>query len=168
MKPVNLFPSRIKRSAGGRPRVLLVDDDRRRRYAVAELLRSDGCEVHTSSGHESWLALFKTCLSEPATWVSFVAAIDPDVLMLDIEQPMALTTIGALRRHPLTDHIPVVVLGEEAQQRYLNAALALGAVRQLHRPLALSGLRPLVDSVLSEAPPRKARTGDETPLLEVN
>jgi CheY-like chemotaxis protein len=158
----------MTRKVAEQPRILLVDDELTRRYAVAQMLRSDGCDVHTASGHESWLALFKSCLSEPATWVSFVAAIDPDLLLLDIELPMALPTLGALRRHPLTDHIPVVVLGDEEQQRYLNAALALGAVRLLHRPLSLSSLRPMVDTVISEAPRRPPRTGDEKPSLAIH
>ena len=165
---MNPFSITTPRRSAGRPRVLLADEDLGRRYALAETLRSDGCEVHSASGHESWLSLFKSCLTEPAAWVSFVAAIDPDVVFLDIGQSGALATLGALRRHPLTVHVPVVVLGDEAHQRALSTALSLGAVRLIHRPLGLASLRPLVDTVIAESPPRASRTGDECAVLEVN
>jgi CheY-like chemotaxis protein len=165
---VKLLPLTVSGRIDGRPRVLVVDDDLAQRYALAELLRSDGCDVQTSSGHESWLALFKICLSEPAAWVSFVAAVDPDLVMLDIEQPSALATLGAVRRHPLTEHVPVVVIGDSTHDRSLQAALLMGAIRLVHRPLTLAGLRPLIDDVLAEAPPRNARTGDERPSLVVH
>lgn len=148
--------------------MLLVDDDLPRRYALAETLRCEGCDVHSASGHESWLSLFKTCLTEPAAWISFVAAVDPDLLLIDIGQIMALATIGALRRHPLTEHVPIVVVGHELEGRSLQSALALGAVRLLHRPWGLDGLRRLVDSVIADAPPRPTRTGDERPRLEIH
>lgn len=165
---MKLIPLSMPRRIDARPRVLLVDDDLPQRYALAELLRSDGCDVHTSSGHESWLSLFKSCLNEPTAWVSFVAAVDPDLVFLAIEQASALATLGAVRRHPLTEHVPVVVLGDSTNDRSLQAALLMGAVRLVHRPLTLAGLRPLIDDVLKEAPRRFARTGDELPPLVVN
>lgn len=162
------LPMSIPRKVSGRPRVLLVDDALARRYATAQLLRSEGCDVYTSSGHESWLTLFKSCLTEPAAWVSFVAAVDPDLVLLDIDVSMALPTLGAVRRHPLTEHVPVVVVGQAADERNLQTALLLGAVRLLHRPIALSGLRPIVDGVLADARLRPARTGDERPPVVVH
>jgi len=148
--------------------VLLVDDDRVRRYSLAQLLRSDGCEVHSAAGHESWLSFFSSTLSEPAVWVSFAATVDPDLVLLEIEQPSALATLSALRRHPLTEHLPIVVLGDPVQGRSLQAARGLGAERILMRPFELGGLRDLVSLVLAEAPPRPPRTGDERHELVVH
>jgi CheY-like chemotaxis protein len=155
----------IPRRTDGCPRVLLVDDVRARRYALAQLLRSDGCDVQSASGHESWLSLFTSCLTEPAAWVSFVAAVDPDLVLIEIDQPTALATIGAIRQHPLTDQVPIVALGDPVHQRSLQAALGLGAVRWIHRPLALSGLRGTIDAIVSSTPPRHVRTGDELPSI---
>jgi CheY-like chemotaxis protein len=151
------------RTEGDPPCIMLVDDDLWRRYVMAELLRAEGYRVESASGHDSWLALFRTCLSGPATWVSFVAAVEPDLVVMEIAvgDGTALHTLGALRRHPLTQQIPVVVLGDEASQKELDAAITLGAACYLLRPLARNGLRPVVDEVLAQLPERRARTGDE-------
>ncbi len=148
--------------------MLLVDDDLMRRYALAQILRLDGFEVHSESGHASWLALFKSCLSEPALIVSFVAALDPDLLLLAVDGRAALPTIGALRHHPLTDHVPVIALGDRTRARELETALALGAARSLLRPISAEVLRTEVGIVLAAQRPRPARTGDEVPDLDVN
>ncbi|MSP23586.1 MAG: response regulator [Myxococcales bacterium] len=147
---------------------MVVDDDLGRRYALAQLLRLEGYQVHSASGHESWLALFKSCLSVPATWVSFVAAIDPDVLLMAVDAQAALLTIGALRHHPLTDQVPVIALGDQHRPEDLATAMALGAAGSLGRPIAPDELCTQVARVLAEAPPRRPRTGDETRVHDLN
>jgi len=147
---------------------MIVNDDVKSRYTLAAMLRAEGYVVQSASGHESWLALFKTCLSVPATWVSFVAAMEPDAVLLDVHMNGGggLVTLGELRRHPLTSGVPVVVIGKPSKQRLLDAALALGAARYAHLPLSRTGLKPVVDAALATVhDDLPARTGDEVPVL---
>ncbi len=162
------FFATTKRLNSKAARVLLIDDDRTRRYALAQTLRADGCDVQSASGHESWLSLFKDCLTEPAAWVSFVLAVEPDVVVLAIEQPLALATLAALARQPLTRPVPVLVLGDAADKDYVHAALSLGAVRLVERSSGFRTLGPLIETLLAESRPRAARTGAECRRETVN
>ena len=135
-------------------RVLIVDDHPRRRYISAELLRAEGYEVLTASGHEGVLALFATSLSQPAAWVSFVAAHKPDVVVVDLglAAGIGLITIGALTKHPLTMHLPVMAIGMTEHAGELSAAATMGASVGVTWPVGLEGLSPYIEDAISEAP----------------
>ena len=158
------FPQLRSQEAGRRvPRVMLIDDDLHTRYATAAVLRSEGYGVLSASGHESWLALFKTSLSIPATWVSFVAALEPHLVILDLRMcgGVGLPTLGELRRHPLTRHIPIVVIADSL--RDTNTARSMGAAHFLPCPMSRGGLRPVLELALSDSPDHPPPlTGDET------
>ncbi len=134
-------------------KVMLVDDNAQSRYVLAQQLRSEGYEVHSAAGHESWLALFNGCLSNSATWVSFVAAMEPDVLLLDLEMhgDDALSTLGELKRHPLTSNIPVITLTSDDGCFAQRAAQTLGAESSIVRPLSRRGLSPLLEPILRDS-----------------
>lgn len=123
-----------------------------RRYVSAELLRSEGYEVLTASGHEGVLALFATSLSQPAAWVSFVAAHKPDVVVVDLgmESGDGLITIGALTRHPLTSHLPVLAIGEKEHRTDIAAASTMGAALGVMWPVGLEGLGPYIEDAIDE------------------
>jgi CheY-like chemotaxis protein len=147
---------------------MIIDDDLSSRYALASLLRSEGHFVHTASGHESWLSLFKTCLSVPATWVSFVATLDPDVLILDWQMSggMALHILSELRRHPLTRHIPVAVITASTPHSDTRVARSMGACCTFDRPHTFGRLKPAMDRLLqSRATTKPVLVGDERPEM---
>ncbi len=125
-------------------------DDPQKRYVASALLRSDGYEVVTSAGHEGVLDLFSQSLSLPSAWVSFVAAYKPDVVMVDLELPsgIALITIGALAKHPLTTHIPVVAMGHELKRAEMKTATSIGAASTFCWPAGLEGLGPHIEDAL--------------------
>ncbi len=164
---VSWFRRKTRARVTDGPRLMLIDDHLQRRYSTAQMLRSEGYEVESAAGHESWLALFKSCLSEPAMWVSFIAALEPDLILidLDLQSGSALHTVGALRRHPLTEHIPIMVLGNSRLKKELGAAISLGAIATLSRPLWLAGFGPAVDGALADAAPRRPLCGDELPEI---
>jgi CheY-like chemotaxis protein len=150
------------------PSVMLVDDDLRSRYVLAALLRGEGCAVHSASGHESWLSLFKSCLSAPATWVSLVAALDPGAIIIDWQMlgGMALHVLGELRRNPLTQHIPVAVLTAPGAMHDAEVARSMGASCSLARPLSRDGLRPLVEQLFQpSAATKPVLVGDDRPEM---
>lgn len=86
------------------------------------------------AGHEGVMELFRSSLSEPAAWVSFATSLRPDVVVIDLRTTDALVTIGALIRHQLTCHLPVVAIGHEGQAIEMRAARALGAAKTLAWP----------------------------------
>ena len=133
-----------------RPRVVIVDEDAHKRYLIAQLLRAEGYEVLTASGHEGVLDLFSTSLSRPGAWVSFVAAHRPDVVVVDVNMSSGtgLVTIGALAKHPLTMHLPVLAIGDAARPDDLRAAPTMGAHTTLSWPIGLEGLAPYVEDLI--------------------
>ncbi len=132
-------------------RVMIVDDDPARRYISSELLRSEGYEVLTASGHEGVLALFATSLSQPAAWVSFIAAHRPDVVIVDLGMASgdALITVGAITRHPLTMHLPVLAMGESRHAKEIDAAASMGAAVTITWPVGLEGLGPHIEDAMA-------------------
>lgn len=131
-------------------RVLIVDDDPTRRYVSAELLRAEGYEVLSASGHEGVLALFATSLSKPAAWVSFVAAHKPDIVIVDLAMKTGdpLITVGAITRHPLTMHLPVLAIGHRAQKKEIDMAASMGASTGVTWPVGLEGLSPHIEHAM--------------------
>jgi CheY-like chemotaxis protein len=119
-------------------RVVLIDDEARRQYVTAEVLRSEGYEVLSRAGHEGVMELFRSSLSEPAAWVSFATSLRPDVVVIDLRTRDALVTIGALIRHQLTCHLPVVAIAHSGQAVEMRAARALGAAKTLAWPMVPS------------------------------
>lgn len=114
-------------------------------------MRSEGYEVLTASGHEGVLALFATSLSQPAAWVSFVAAHKPDVVIVDLgmKSGHGLVTIGALTRHPLTSHLPVLAIGKEEHAPDIAAASTMGAALGITWPVGLEGLAPYIEDAIT-------------------
>ncbi len=106
------------------------------RYVLAETLRAQGIVVASDAGHEAVFGLFSANLTAPATWVSMVAALHPDVVVVDLGTPEAVVIVGALRRHPLTAEMPIVVFGGSDDD--LRASLRLGAVHADERPSPIS------------------------------
>ncbi len=159
-------PRRVKSTQA--PSVMLIDDDLRSRYALATLLRSEQYTVHTASGHESWLSLFKSCLSVPAMWVSFAASLEPDALLLDWEMRdgMAVHVLSELRRHPLTQHIPIGVMTASGALRDAELARSMGAYCIVSRPVSLAGLGPVIAELFQpRATTKPVLTGDDRPEM---
>ncbi|MEM1030457.1 MAG: hypothetical protein AAGA56_20355 [Myxococcota bacterium] len=125
------------------PLAFIVTSDVRRRYVLAETLRAQGIVVASDAGHEAMFGLFAANLTGPATWVSLVAALHPDVVVVDLDgADEAVVTVGALREHPLTTALPVVVFG--GSDADLRSVLRLGAVHAEERPSVLSGVGDVV------------------------
>ena len=159
---------RSQKSVSGR-RLLVIDDDARGRYALALVLRSDGYEVHTASGHEDWLDLFHRCLSIPATWVTVAASTEPDAILLDwtLRDGMALHVLGELKGNALTKHIPVAVLMPRSDQGASDVVRSMGANVVDVAPMSRLGLgaelRRLFDK--EKAPARPTYAADRPEIF---
>ena len=107
--------------SSGRPRILLVDDDRSVLAGVSGLLRDEGyrtAEVETVAAARRQLADER----DP-----------PDLVLLDIRIPVE-SGLDLLRSLPQPLPVPVVVLSGEASISDTVAALKLGATDFVEKP----------------------------------
>jgi len=117
-------------------RVLVVDDDRRIRTVLVDLLSAEGYQVREAGdGAEA--------LDSMQQWA-------PDVVLLDISMPGmdGLETIRRIKGSPSTKHIPVVIVtGSDDTEARLDA-LRLGADDFLLKPPHVAELSARVRSLV--------------------
>ena len=103
-------------------RVLVVDDDEVIRQLIAVNLTLEGFDVATAVDGQD-------CLDK-------VAAIDPDVITLDVMMPRldGWVTAGQLRRNPQTSRIRVVLITARAQEDDKNRGREIGVDAYLTKP----------------------------------
>lgn len=110
-----------KRVGWRRGRVVVIDDDRSMRELVALHLRNDGYEVSVAE--------------DAVAGGHMVLSKSPDLIICDIEMPYlnGLEFVAALKTHPTTKGIPVVVLTarDDAEEK----AATVGAAAYLRKPL---------------------------------
>jgi DNA-binding response OmpR family regulator len=90
----------------------------------------------------------------------------PDVLLIDADLPRAAELVEALLDDPLTEPVPVVVIGTfpsgEAQARFV----ALGVARTLQRPLSAEDLRRVCSELIDSHTERTVRVTLGEPTIE--
>ena len=129
-------------------RILVVDDDRHVRLAIAAWLRGYGFRVAVADGSANGLA-----------------ALDDgsfDLMIVDILMP-AMRGFESIRLfHQRAPTVPLIAIsgyafaGTEANDpACLKMALSLGATRCLRKPFRPSTLLGLIDQCLSEAEPHR-------------
>ena len=129
--------------------ILVADDDAEVREMMAEVLAGAGFRVLTAADGEEAVELSRKHR--------------PALVVLDVLMPRmdGYTTLTRLRGHPSTRDIPVIVLTGQADPRYQNLSLGLGAVAHLEKPFTPG---PLVESVHGILADRDARLGEEERL----
>jgi response regulator RpfG family c-di-GMP phosphodiesterase len=108
---------------GSRQVVLVVDDDPSIRRLCHLLLRREGWEVaEAANGREA----VDTALGTP-----------PDVIIMDVMMPVmdGLEATRALRAHPSTEHLPIIMLSALDDETAVVAALEAGADEYLGKPV---------------------------------
>ena len=102
--------------------MLVVDDDEVIRQLIAVNLTLEGFDVATAVDGQD-------CLDK-------VAAIDPDVITLDVMMPRldGWVTAGQLRRNPQTSRIRVVLITARAQEDDKNRGREIGVDAYLTKP----------------------------------
>jgi putative two-component system response regulator len=107
--------------------VLVIDDEEANRQLVASMLRH--------AGYRSITTLADARLLEDQ-----VAAIPPDLVILDLHMPHrdGFDVIGALQRQITEDHLPVLVVSGDLSSEARYRALALGARDFLTKPFDLT------------------------------
>jgi len=103
-----------------RPRILLVDDERRHTQGMEIRLRASGYDVLTAY--------------DGAAGLHLAAAERPDAIVMDVQMPVmdGMTALAQLAARPETRHIPVIMVSACMERR--QAALEQGASYFLGKP----------------------------------
>jgi len=97
--------------------------------------------------------------------IGLARAIAPDVVVLDAQVPQAAELVEAFADDPLTEPVPIVVvgkLGSEATARFI----ALGVARTLSAPYSGDALRSVCDEALDQRDGRTMRLALGDPTIE--
>jgi two-component system cell cycle response regulator len=121
--------------AGGRPRVLVADDEPDAREALAQTLEPE-YEVTRAADGEKVVALAR--------------AQHPDVVLMDVFMPRldGLQALERLRADPATADIPVIFVSAGGDDTVKARSFELGAVDYLQKPFSDRELRARVERTL--------------------
>jgi DNA-binding response OmpR family regulator len=130
----------LARVAEGLGRVLVVDDDEVIRQLIAVNLTLEGFDVATAVDGQD-------CLDK-------VAAIDPDVITLDVMMPRldGWVTASQLRRNPETSEIKVVLITARAQEDDKKRGREIGVDAYLTKPFDPSEMIRVVRELAGHPP----------------
>ena len=84
--------------------------------------------------------------------IELAQAHRPDVILMDINLPgtSGLKALSVLRRHPDTNHIPIIALSANARPRDIEAGLKAGFLKYLTKPIKVAELLDTLDLTLAE------------------
>ena len=131
---------------GGRPLVLIADDEEDIRALVAFRLQRAGYDVITAADGAEALMLATTRL--------------PDLIVLDMMMPKAtgLEVTRSLREQDSTEDIPVILLTARAQEADVASGFAAGADDYVKKPFSPMDLQLRVQALLDRRPMASATT----------
>jgi DNA-binding response OmpR family regulator len=93
-------------------------------------------------------------------------AYAPDVMLVDADVPRAPELIEALLDDPLTEPVPIVVVGSFRSADEAARFVALGVAKALPKPVAPDPLRRVIDEILDAREGRTVRVTLGEPTLE--
>ncbi len=113
-----------------RGRVLLVDDEALIRMGMRVILRDLGFDVvgEAADGQEA---------------VAKVAALDPDVVIMDVKMPV-MDGLEATRRIMATQPVPIIILTAYNQQSLVEEAADAGVLAYLMKPVREAEVGPAI------------------------
>lgn len=104
--------------------------------------------------------------SDTTTALDLARAVAPDVIVLDADRPGARELTIALSADPLTELVPIVVVGRWSKSEEASAYVALGVARALSKPVSPDVLRRAVINVATTV--GRARETARAPIGEVS
>ena len=123
-------------------RILLVEDDRFLRKAAETTLKQQGYTVITAADGEEALRVARSA--------------PPDLILLDVIMPKlnGFQVLDALKKDPMTAHIPVIILSNLGQDRDVQQAMEAGATAYfIKADLSLQALVQRVEEALAAGGP---------------
>jgi twitching motility two-component system response regulator PilH len=121
---------------------LVVDDDKKTANYLADMLRLLGHTVTVAIG--------------PRSALNKLSEVIPDVLFLDINMPGVdgLEICRYLRRDPVSETLPIVVVSANEEQLHKQNAYAAGANYYIVKPAMMDELEKALELVLSPDAPQ--------------
>jgi CheY-like chemotaxis protein len=119
--------------------------------AVAVLVVGDEA-LADALGEDGALRPFESERTDDArTALQLARAYAPDLMLVDRDLPHATQLIDALMADPLTEPVPIVVVGTFATAEAAARVVALGVARVLSKPVAPDALARALDEILEAA-----------------
>jgi CheY-like chemotaxis protein len=118
--------------------VLVVGDE-----ALADALGDDGALRPRAFESER--------TGDAQTALQLARAYAPDLMLVDLDRPHAVELVDALLADPLTEPVPIVVVGTFQTAEQAARVLALGVARVLSKPVAPDALAEAFDEILDAA-----------------
>jgi CheY-like chemotaxis protein len=122
--------------------ILIVEDDPATQRLMARAIEMHGLPVRAVSDSEG----FVEAIRRPPL---------PRLVLLDVELPgtSGFKLLSALRQHPKTGAIPVVMVTSRTETTDIVEALSLGADAYLSKPISVAALRATVTRMLQASGP---------------
>ena len=122
-------------------RILVVDDNKQTAGFLADMLNLLGHNVSLALGSRG--AIYR------------VKQIKPDVIFLDVNMPGVdgLEVCRYLRRDPVTEKLPVVIVSANDEQAHKDAAIAAGANYYIVKPPTIEDIEKALMQVMSPGAP---------------
>ena len=98
--------------------------------------------------------------------IELARAYAPDICVIDAEVPAAPELVEALLDDPLTEPVPIVVLGTFATPEQAARFIALGVAKALPKPVPAETLRRVCEEILDQREGRTMRITLGEPTLE--
>jgi DNA-binding response OmpR family regulator len=120
------------------PKVLVAEDERDIRELIGFTLRFAGIDVVlTKNGVEA---------------IELARQTQPDLILLDVRMPKmtGYEACRALKSHPDTNQIPIVILSAKGQEGEIQEGLDAGADHYIVKPFAPDELTDRVKSILRD------------------
>jgi CheY-like chemotaxis protein len=120
-------------AASGAP-IVVVDDDESMRRLLEKVLGALGYPVRSAADGQEFMQLMR----KPPM---------PRLILLDVELPKVngFKILTALRQHPQTANLPLVMLTARSESKDLLHALSLGADGYLSKPVSVATLRATIE-----------------------
>ena len=77
-------------------------------------------------------------------------SLGPDVIIVDADVPAALALVEALLDDPLTDAVPILVVGTFSSSEQAARFVALGVSKTIPKPISPEALRASCDEAISD------------------
>ena len=112
-----------RQPGGGQAHILIVDDDRGSRLAMAEVLRREGYRVDEAG--------------DGAQALSFCQQQTPDLILMDAVMPQldGFTACARLQERPLSGSVPVLIITALDDEASISKAFACGAIDYIAKPV---------------------------------
>lgn len=123
------------------PTLFIADDDAEDISLLVDNLTDQGREISHMTFHNGLVLL------------NYLAANSenlPDLIVLDINMPVknGFVTLDELKKHPLLQSIPVVMLSSSAREEDEKRSLQMGCVSYFTKPDSMQGYRELGVKIL--------------------